>query len=344
MRWLVASLTFLFFFLSSAYAQAPYEKQEIKACGGQNLVTGLSTEKQIELQRAAEAIPNSEGVFWKIEKPGMKPSWLLGTLHATDARVLNLKAPILEALNKADRVILELAETGQSKSEQANFNLFILENMNLGMYSDGQTLETETPINKREKIKAVLEGRGLSFDLLFSVKPWLISIFLETPKCEKQRAAAGLPFLDAYIGQTARANGVPVLGLETMNEQLLTLATLPPSVQFEMLSEVSPTEEMTRDMFATLVDYYLMEKIGYITELDRFLSDEPTSEEIRALFINAMLTKRNHNMAERMTPFLEEGNSFIAVGAAHLTDKDGLIELLRQKGYQLTRVPLTPAQ
>ncbi len=43
-------------------------------------------------------------------------------------------------------------------------------------------------------------------------------------------------------------------------------------------------------------------------------------------------------MAERLTPLLKDGGVFVAVGALHLTGKDGLVERLRGLGYTVTKV------
>ena len=42
---------------------------------------------------------------------------------------------------------------------------------------------------------------------------------------------------------------------------------------------------------------------------------------------------RNRRMAQRIIPYLEQGNSFIAVGALHLAGSRGILALLRQSGY-----------
>lgn len=341
-RCLLVVVTIFLCFLSAGHAQKPsQENPAIAACGGRNLIETLPEAKKEELRQLATAIPNGDGVFWKIEKTGIKPSWLLGTIHTTDAKVINLKANVSEHLNKADRVILELASIGLSNNDS---NRFMIDHMELNTYSGGQTLEKETPPDKREQIKAILEGRGLSYDLLASIKPWFITTFLQSPDCERHRVTSGLPVLDVHISQIARKNGISVFGLETMEEQLSTLATLPSSVQFEMLAKISPSEENARDQFETFIDYYLSEKIGYLMEIDRFLTDSPMDKEARKIFIEALLNKRNQNMADRAIPFIEEGNSFIAVGAAHLPGEKGLIELLRQKGYSVTREPLATLQ
>ncbi len=55
-------------------------------------------------------------------------------------------------------------------------------------------------------------------------------------------------------------------------------------------------------------------------------------------FTGLLLTGRNAIMAERFAPLLKDGGAFIAVGALHLTGKDGLVERLRRLGYTVTKV------
>ena len=43
-------------------------------------------------------------------------------------------------------------------------------------------------------------------------------------------------------------------------------------------------------------------------------------------------------MAERTAPLISAGGAFIAVGALHLSGKDGLVERVRAAGYEVTKV------
>jgi glutamate mutase epsilon subunit len=64
-------------------------------CSGKNLFTQLETEDPVRFRKAierAETIPNGKAIFWKIEKSGVEPSWLLGTMHVSDPRVLDMPA------------------------------------------------------------------------------------------------------------------------------------------------------------------------------------------------------------------------------------------------------------
>ena len=51
-----------------------------------------------------------------------------------------------------------------------------------------------------------------------------------------------------------------------------------------------------------------------------------------------MQTSRNKNWVEKMPEMMKTRSNLFAVGAAHLTEDYGLINLLRQKGYTVTPV------
>ncbi|HEY7840695.1 MAG TPA: TraB/GumN family protein [Gammaproteobacteria bacterium] len=51
-----------------------------------------------------------------------------------------------------------------------------------------------------------------------------------------------------------------------------------------------------------------------------------------------LLTGRNRIMVERMLPLVESGDAFVAVGAMHLPGADGILALLRERGFTIERV------
>ena len=60
--------------------------------------------------------------------------------------------------------------------------------------------------------------------------------------------------------------------------------------------------------------------------------------QLATLFNQRIILDRNRRMAERLESRLHEGGRFIAVGALHLPGEQGLLELLEQRGYRLTRL------
>ena len=86
LSWLLLASFFAVVF-SAGYARAD------ETCAGSNLIEEMAKSDPAKLEtlrKEASATPNGHGLLWKIEKPGIKPSWLYGTMHLTDPRVLKL--------------------------------------------------------------------------------------------------------------------------------------------------------------------------------------------------------------------------------------------------------------
>ncbi len=86
----------------------------------------------------------------------------------------------------------------------------------------------------------------------------------------------------------------------------------------------------------TTTALYLKGEIGMIMPTLRKIVPDSLSEEDYELFLKYLISDRNHVMADRAVPIIDKGNAFIAVGALHLPGKEGIIELLRAKGYLVT--------
>src|ERR1700741_5344531 len=86
------------------------------ACAGNSILGGIERDRPDIWKQSLtdlEAIPNSTGLFWKIEKDGTAPSWLLGTIHIADPEITTFRPAIAEALAASDVLVLALAEIGE---------------------------------------------------------------------------------------------------------------------------------------------------------------------------------------------------------------------------------------
>ena len=53
-----------------------------------------------------------------------------------------------------------------------------------------------------------------------------------------------------------------------------------------------------------------------------------------------LLNKRNTNWIPKLMKYFDEGSTFVAVGAGHLSGPNGVIELLRNKGYKVEPISM----
>ncbi len=317
---------------SAARAEAP------PACTGIDLAARLKSEDQAAydaVMAEAKAIPNGQAVFWKIERDGLPPSHLLGTAHVTDPRVTTLKPAIEDALTGATTLALELAEAGDLQREA----LSAIALAKYMMLPPGQTIWDLIPDEDEYLLRANTNLAPGAIDGMFGYQPWVIATMASLPLCETARNLVGIQVLDAQLATKARDNGIPVLGLETMEEQVSLFASLPLDQQRDYLMAVIRNAAMVSDQFETIVSLYVQRRITATMPLMLRIQPLKPEEKTMLEFVERdLIIKRNHRMAERAAPLLAEGNVFIAVGALHLPGEEGVVELLRQAGYKLTPI------
>lgn len=337
--WLIAAFHML---LAAALLVAVFSVTSADAaedsCTGKNLLTELQQNepgRYAEAVKEADATPNGKGVFWKIEKPGLKTSWLLGTMHVTDPRVLNLPPRAQEAHDGADTVVIESDEILDEKKATAS----LLMRPDLMMFTDGTTIEKLLSPQDYTRLEAGLKQRGIPLSAVSRMRPWMIASAVALPACEIARKAKGVQFLDQKIAADAAAEGKQVKGLETLAEQLQAMAELPIEFHLKSLIETLELGAKMNDVVETMTAIYLSGDIGMTMPMLKTVSPEGSDESSDyAAFEQRIILDRNKVMAERAAPILANGNVFMAVGALHLPGKDGVIELLRQQGFTVTAV------
>ncbi|MBB4568160.1 hypothetical protein GGE67_003882 [Rhizobium leucaenae] len=333
--WMLAT-ALIVVLLSLAPAHAGEAVSE--TCGGKNLMTGLQTAdpaKYALVLAEGDKVVNGKSIFWKIEKPGLKPSWLLGTMHVSDARVLSMPKGAAEASAAADTIVVESDEILDDKKAMAT--LFI--NPSLTMLTDGSTISQHLSPEENAKLEAGLKQRGVPLAAVAHMQPWLISSSFEMTACEVRRKATGLKFLDQKLAGDAAASGRQVKGLETLAEQAKAMSDLPIQLHLKSLIQTLELGDEINDVNETMTDLYLAGNIGAIIPmLKNIVPDQTLSDDDTAAFEQRIILDRNKVMAERAAPILAKGNIFIAVGALHLVGDEGLVELLRKQGFTVTAV------
>ena len=338
--WLLAAVNIVIAlsFLLVLAALSPAHAEEPATCGGENLLTKFEKDDPAgfaKLRAEADAVPNGKSIFWRVEKEGKPASFLLGTMHVTDPRVLAMPEAARTAYADAATVIVESDEITDEKKAGAA----IMARPDLTMFTDGKSITDFLDKEDTEKLTEGLKDRGLSLAAVARMKPWMIASFVARPACEIARKTAGAAFLDQRLARDALAGGKTLKGLETLLEQISALDSLPLEPQIQGLVQTVELGDALQDVIETMSQLYLAGDTGMIMPMMRAAS--PGAEEdalAYAEFEQRIIVDRNHVMASRAAPILEEGNVFMAVGALHLPGPEGVVELLRKQGFSVTAV------
>jgi len=265
------------------------------------------------------ADPDS-GILWEIRQQDERIGYLFGTIHSDRRDVLDLPAPVQRAFDQSRRFAFELdLET----LDPARIN-------RLMRGTGGETLTETLPSGLWRRARAAARDRGLGADAAATLEPWALSIMLALPPTDPRR------ILDHALQRDARRAGHPITGLESPAEQLSIFDRLPVDRQIEMLRQTVELVETGENMrlYENVVDAWLNADLARLVEL---AARYPALPEGRANddLMDRLLRRRNERMVERMQPVLADGQAFIAVGALHLAGEDGVVRLLRRRGYVL---------
>lgn len=323
--------------LATLHISATAAASELPNCSGKNYLDELAAndpEAFVELRRQADSIPNSKGIFWKIEHEGRDPSYLLGTMHVSDSRIVAMPAEAGVPFEEADTLALELDSFEPADVAKAMFAY-----PELTTFTDGRSLKNLLDVEELKRLERALKTRGIPLFAVEKMKPWLLMIAFSMPECELKRRAAGLVPLDLFLLRTAQDLGKNVVGLETMTEQLQSLSSMPAVPLLRSVLAQLETGRTLEDFLATTVGAYLAGDIAMILPASyRMVGMEEPEEGSEDDPMKYIIVERNVRMASRAQPLLEDGNAFIAVGALHLIGEQGLVELFRKQGYSLTRL------
>lgn len=330
----------LSFVIVLAMATSRAQAQDV-VCEGNNLLDIMALEQPdalAELEAEAAKIPNGDSLLWRVDKGGTEPSWLYGTMHVADPRVLEMNESARSAYDNADTVVVELTEVTNLEAAMAG----LMADPGLTMLPDGKTLQDLLDKEDLAEIEAILMDRGIPMTFVSRMKPWMVFSLISVPECELARRSKGEDFLDKQLATGALERGKALKGLETLKEQLAVLSGLPLDMQAVLLADTAALGTVLNDATTTMTELYLEGKVGMIMPLLQSATVDPNADEDRtgvyAKFEQDLIQSRNHTMAERARPMLNKGNAFVAVGALHLPGEEGLVQLLRNDGYTVTAI------
>lgn len=270
----------------------------------------------------ADAPPGSaatRGILFEIRPPtGAPPSFLFGTIHSEDSRVVELPAPVRAAFDASPNVALEVVPDASA----------IIRAMVTMAYTDGRLLRDVLPPDLYLETAEALAGIGMPEEAFKDLKPWAVVTLLSSPPSETGE------FLDMLLFHRAVADSKRIEGLETMTEQLAVFDALSETDQVTLLRETLATRAQLPLIFEALIAAYVERDVDKLQHLsEQHLAD--TDPRLAALFQEVVIDSRNRRMVERMEPLLAEGGWFIAIGALHLPGDQGVVALLRERNHRI---------
>lgn len=295
----------------------PFKK--VCLAGSGSLILALVLLTTSIVAHANQGQDADRSVFWSIHKSGEPAGYLLGTIHSEDARVLDFSEAFLQQLKENNIFAMELVPDLPTLARLTEYM----------HYPPGQTLESVIGADRFNALLAALSTYKVPAAFIRRMKPWAAMMTLSTPPPK-----TGF-FMDLSLSLRASGSGLKVVGLETLEQQLSFLENMSLSMQLSLLDQAIAEFELVGDAHDLMVDAYLENDLVAL----QVLSDEQlegVGKEAGDYFIESGIHARNLRMLESLLPYLEDNRVFVAVGALHLPGEEGLLNLLRRQGFELS--------
>lgn len=248
--------------------------------------------------------------------------YLAGSVHLLKAEDSSLPPGFERAYKGSKAIVMELAI---DKIDPMATAQWMMEN---GMLKEGTTLRAEIGDERYGRVSKEAARLGIPMEAADMLQPWVLGLQL----VEMQYMQLGFDpqkGVEQQLEHKAQADGKPISGLETMDEQLGVLQGMSKSDQARFL-DMTVTE--MHDVEGETQSVVTAWRSGDAAKLAALLSDEYRS------FPNlykALVTERNKRWVPQIEKLLH-GNQdvFVVVGALHLVGDGGLLELMRHDGYK----------
>jgi uncharacterized protein YbaP (TraB family) len=264
--------------------------------------------------------------MWKATSPSRGVVYLIGSVHLLTADYYPLDPAFDEAFKSADLLVeeLDMHEMLVPSSQ--------IEMLTRGMLPAGQTLDKVISAETLNAVVKKFAEIGMPIEPMKQFKPWLLSLTLQGLEWQKAGFDADLG-LDKHFYDRAIAQGKNVQGLETLSFQLAQFDEMPMDLQDRLLSETLKELETTKTSFTRMANAW---KSGDSAEIERLVLKDLKAEP---QMYDRLLIERNRTWLPKIEAlFSRPKATFVVVGAAHLVGTDGLLQLLKAKGYTIEQL------
>ncbi len=268
----------------------------------------------------------AQSFIWKATSPTGGTVYLAGSVHLLTADYYPLAPAFEEAFAKSD-LLVEEVDMGDLLSASAQMRM-----LTRGMLPPGRSLSQVVSATTLASVGQALAALGVPFEPLKQFKPWMLAMTLQSLAWQQAGFDANLG-LDKHFYDAAQAAGRDTQGLETLDFQISRFDEIPPSLQELMLAETAKDLATTKESFARLAEAW---KAGDAPAIEREVVAELKSQPE---MYQRLLVDRNRLWLPTIESlFSRPRPSFVVVGAAHLVGADGLLQMLKARGYSLEQL------
>jgi uncharacterized protein len=252
--------------------------------------------------------------------------YLIGSIHVMSESFYPLN-PALEAAFTDSDLLVEEVDLAEMLDPTAQLSI-----LSRGMLPSSQSLDKVISPSTMALVQKAVGDLGAAAGPLMRFKPWMLAIALQGMELAKIGFNPALG-LDQHFYEQAKTGGKGVQGLETVEFQISRFDDMTAEQQDRMLAETLKELATETATVGKLGDAW---KTCDVAAVERIALADLKSDP---LMYQRLLVERNKNWMPKIEAlFARRGRALVVVGAAHLVGPDGLIAMLKAKGYTVEQL------
>jgi uncharacterized protein len=265
---------------------------------------------------------NANTLLWKISGNGLdKPSYLFGTMHILCEDDAALSVNLKKAIKDCNHIYFEIDLDNMME---------ILGTMKYLRMNDGKKLSELLSPEEYSRVEAYFKTNPapIPLSMMTRFKPYFISSMIgeQMMTCEKKNG------MEEQIMKESKQYDKEIKGLETIEFQASIFDSIPYDKQAKDLVQYIDSIDSYKNVMVEMVDVYRKQDLEKMDDLMH--KSDPGMEE----YMDLLLYNRNRHWVQQMPDIMKEKTILFAVGAGHLPGDQGVINLLRKKGFTVTPV------
>ena len=282
--------------------------------------------------------------LWCVSGKDGEVMYIMGSVHIGEESMYPFDDRINSALKKCDSLAVEYDVVSAEERSKNWTQEEQLQYISQFIYKDGDSIKNHLSADTYSKAKAYLISKNAYSEEMDLFVPAFWHSMINSYVVEESGYDSNIG-VDRVLIKLARETGKKVLEVESEQFQTELTLSFDDVIYDDSIMQTIDARENISMQYAYMIDLWKRGRDDLIDVMSNgltFLYSGPEDEEYAKAYEeynNKMMTERNKNMAEVADGYIKDGKKvFFVVGAAHVCGEDGIIELLRAKGYTVDRV------
>jgi uncharacterized protein len=291
------------------------------------ILTITSCNKSLVSEKSTSASPaKGEGSVWRVEGKNGGRLYLCGTIHLLRDDDYPLPLAYQKAYEESSRLLLELPPGSSAGGGM------VAKMQGLGALPPGSSLRSIVGEKLAIEVSEWAKRRGQSSETLMGYHPWFVALLIAAVEYEALGAQPDKG-VDSFFESRAQRDQKPGEGLESVDFQLGLFTSLSTDQQKDLLQQTLDEVKTMSTEFVKMIDAW---REGDLETLSQMLFREADQyPELMEVFLH----RRNHTWMPKLEQILQSTDVvMVLVGTGHFTGDEGLIALLKGRGYSIERV------